>query len=199
MAETFPVPTLAQAMAQLRLKPYDTVIVRVYQEPQLGVENGTIDAAGNLVVPILGEVPAAGRSPYELSQDIAGRLGANLLRHPNVTVERTGGLLDRVTVTGAVKNPGVYTVKGPATLVDVLALAEGTTNVARRSDVAIIRQVDGRRAGAIFDLAAIERGEADDPAVLPADKIVVGTSAIRQGYRDLLTATPLIGIAFRYF
>lgn len=199
MPETFPIPGEAQAAAQLRIKPYDTLTVRVYQEPGLGVDELMVDAAGNIMMPMLGEVPALGKSPNELSRDLERRFSANLLRNPQVTVERKAGVLDRVTVVGAVKKPGQFPVRGPVTLLDALAYAEGVTNVARRKDVAVIRIIDGRRAGAIFNLGLIEQGLADDPAILPSDRIVVGTSAIAQGYRDLLQAVPLIGLGFREF
>lgn len=199
LGDTFVIPDAAQAEAQLRIKPYDVIAVRVYQEPGLSVEDQTVDAAGNIMMPMLGEVIALGMSPNELSRDLERRFSANLLRNPQVTVERKSGILDRVTVVGAVKKPGQFPVRGPVTLLDAISLAEGVTNVARRNDVAIIRMVDGRRAGAIFSLGDIEGGKADDPAILPSDRVVVGTSAIAQGYRDLLTAVPLIGLGFRYF
>lgn len=199
MSDVFPIPSEVQAAAQLRIKPYDVLDVTVYQEPGLSVEDQTVDAAGNVMMPMLGEIPALGMSPNELSRDLERRFSANLLRNPQVTVERKSGILDRVTVVGEVKKPGQYPVRGPVTLLDALAYAEGITNVARRSDVAVIRLIDGRRAGAIFSYNDIVQGKADDPAILPSDRVVVGTSAIAQGYRDLLQAVPLIGIGFRYF
>jgi polysaccharide export outer membrane protein len=199
MNEDFAIPDAAQAEAQLRIKAYDILSVQVYQEPGLSVSDQTVDAAGNIMMPMLGEIPALGMSPNELSRDLERRFGASLLRNPQVTVERKSGILDRVTVVGAVKKPGQFPVRGPVTLLDAISLAEGITNVARRNDVAIIRTINGRRAGAIFSLDDIEQGQADDPAILPSDRVVVGTSAIAQGYRDLLQAVPLIGLGFRYF
>lgn len=196
---SFPIPDAEQALAQLRIKPYDTVAVTVYQEPQLSVSEITVDAAGNVMLPMLGEISAQGMSPNELARNLEARLAQTLLRDPHVTVERKAGILDRVTVLGSVKTPGQYAVKGPVTLLDAISMAEGTTNIARRGDVAVIRMINGRRAGAIFDLGKIELGEATDPAIYPSDKIVVGTSLIASAYRDLLQATPLIGIGFRYF
>ena len=199
MADSFAIPGPIQQNAQLRIKPYDILDVQVYQEPGLSVNDQTVDAAGNIMMPMLGEVPALGMSPNELSRDLERRFSQNLLRNPQVTVERKSGILDRVTVVGAVKKPGQYPVRGPVTLLDAISFAEGTTNVARRGDVAIIRMIEGRRAGAIFNLGEIEKGQTDDPAILPSDRIVVGTSVIAQGYRDLLQAVPLIGLYFRYF
>lgn len=198
LPQTYAIPDAVQAAAQLRLKPYDTLSVQVYQEPGLSVEEIMVDAAGNMMMPMLGEIPAIGKSPDELSRDIERRFAVNLLRNPQVTVERKKGVLDRVTVIGAVKKPGQFPVQGPVTLLDAISLAEGVTNVASRSNVAIIRMIDGRRAGALFSIADIEKGRVDDPAIFPSDRIVVGTSAIAQGYRDLLVAAPLL-YYFRYF
>lgn len=199
MADAYAVPGAVQQNAQLRIKPYDILDVQVYQEPGLSVNDQTVDAAGNIMMPMLGEVSALGMSPNELSRDLERRFARSLLRNPQVTVERKAGILDRVTVVGAVKKPGQYPVRGPVTLLDAISFAEGLTPVARRGDVAIIRMIDGRRAGAIFNLGEIEKGQTDDPAILPSDRVVVGTSAIAQGYRDLLQAVPLLGLYFRYF
>ena len=75
-----------------------------------------------------------------------------------------------------------------------VVILEGEVVIGEVEDV-----IEGRRAGAIFNLGEIEKGQTDDPAILPSDRIVVGTSVIAQGYRDLLQAVPLIGLYFRYF
>ncbi len=194
MPETFAAPNQAQSDAQLRIKPFDKLNIKVYQEPELSVKEIIVDPAGSVMMPMLGEVSALGKSPAELARDIERRYTVSLLRNPQVTVERLEGVLDRVTVVGQVKKPGVFPVKGPVTLIDAISLAEGITPVARRSDVAIIRTINGQRAGALFSLEAIQNGTAEDPAIFPSDRVVVGTSAIAQGYRDLLQAAPLFYI-----
>jgi polysaccharide biosynthesis/export protein len=194
MPETFSTPNQAQADAQLRLKPFDKLNIKVYQEPSLSVEDLLIDPAGGVMMPMLGEVPAVGKTPGELARDIERRYAVSLLRKPQVTVERIEGVLDRVTVIGQVKKPGVFPVKGPVTLIDAISLAEGLTPIARLGEVAIIRTINGQRAGALFSLADIQNGTAEDPAIFPSDRVVVGTSAIAQGYRDLLQAAPLLYI-----
>jgi len=57
-----------------------------------------------------------------------------------------------------------------------VAMAEGPTRVADLTKVAVFRTIDGRRAVALFDLAAIRQGRASDPAIFGDDIVVVDTS-----------------------
>jgi polysaccharide export outer membrane protein len=87
---------------------------------------------------------------------------------------------------------------GRISLIDALALAQGLSQVAKCGEVAVIRRVGGQRVGGPFDLGRIRAGMDPDPEVVAGDQIIVGTSAIKSAYRDLLLASPLIG-AFRPF
>src|SRR3546814_6831583 len=55
-----------------------------------------------------------------------------------------------------------------------VALAKGPTRLASLSRVVVVRQSDGQRKAAMFDLGAIRKGEAPDPEILPGDTIIVG-------------------------
>ena len=62
----------------------------------------------------------------------------------------------------------------------------------------MFRTVNGQRMAGQFDLAAIRAGASPDPQLMPGDVVVIGYSAVRGTYRDLLRAAPLLGI-FRPF
>ncbi|MFN3944918.1 MAG: polysaccharide biosynthesis/export family protein [Allosphingosinicella sp.] len=177
-----------------RIGPLDTVSVAVFQEPELSAEAIQVDAAGNITLPLIGSVAAAGRSASELAAVIADRLGARYLENPQVTVSVSGSVSQKVTVQGEVNQAGVYDIKGRTTLLEALALARGETRVAALQEVVVFRTVNGQRMGAVFDVRAIRSGQAEDPAIVGNDIVVVGYSQARAIWRDILQSAPILGL-----
>ena len=120
----------------------------------------------------------AGRTAQEVERDLTSRLGAKYLQNPQVTVYVKDYNSQRVTVTGAVKKPGVYPIKGRTSLLQVVAMAGGLGD-ASNSTVLVIRENNGKRSAAKFDVSAIQNGKAEDPTLQAGDSIVAGTSAIK--------------------
>lgn len=177
-----------------RIGPSDKLSLTVFQVEDLSFETIYVDASGKLQLPLLGSVQAAGLTPAELSEDLQTRLGERYLRNPQVSVSVTEAASQKVTVDGAVAKPGVYTMRGRTTLLQAVAMAEGGTNIADLKKVAVFRTVEGRRMIAVFDLAAIRRGQAADPEVLGDDIIVVDTSRLNARYRDIIAILPALTV-----
>ena len=174
--------------------PNDQLSISVFREPDLSLERAIVDSNGEVQVPLLGSLQASGMTAAEFARKLEARFGARYLVNPSVTVAITQASLSRVTVTGAVKKPGVFDMPSRISLIDAVALAEGPTNVAKFRQVVVFRRVEGQRVGAIFDLGAIGAGAAPDIEILPGDQVIVGTDSMKQLYRDALTAAPLINI-----
>lgn len=172
----------------------DKLSVRVFQVPDLSFDALTVDTSGNIQMPLIGAVQAAGRNAGELSTDIAGRLSTQYLRNPQVTVTVTEAASQKVTVDGAVTKPGVYELRGATTLLQAVAMAEGPSRVADLTKVAVFRTVGGQRSVALFDLAAIRQGRAEDPRVLGDDVVVVDTSRLNTALREIVSAIPALAI-----
>jgi polysaccharide export outer membrane protein len=168
--------------------------VNVFQEDDLAVDKGVVDPSGNLSMPLLGSVPAAGKTTSELAAEIADRLSPTYLKHPKVSVTLDTSALLRVTVEGEVGQPGVFPITGPTTLIQAIALARGTTRTAKLGQVVIFRTVNGQRMAARFDLREIRAARAPDPQVLPDDIVVVGFSNARGVWQDFLSALPVLNI-----
>ena len=98
-----------------------------------------------------------------------------------------------MTIEGAVKKQGIYPIKGKNSLMQVIAMAEGLETKAD-SSVVIVRYTDGKRSAARFDINAIRNGEMEDPSLEAGDMVVVGTSAIKESYENILKALPLLGV-----
>lgn len=172
----------------------DTIEVDVFQIPDLS-KTGQVDVAGNIRLPLVGAVQAAGRTPAELSDLIETKLQNTYVKDPRVSVTVKESSSRRVTVDGAVVQPGIYPLAGPTTLMQAVALARGPDpRAANIRKVSIFRDVGGQRQATVFNLDAIRSGEAPDPQVYPNDIVVVDTSRGRALLRDLSGALPFFSI-----
>ena len=177
-----------------RITTGDKLAITVYQVEDLSREY-RVDLAGNVAIPLIGDVPAVGRTTSELREDIRTRLGARYLRNPDVTVGVLESTNNNVTVEGGVRQPGVYPITGQTTLLQSVALARGIdpeTGNDRR--VAIFRHVQGQRMAAAFDLVSIRRGEMQDPEVYAGDIVVVESNTRRSFFQQLLSTLPLLAL-----
>lgn len=162
--------------ADYRIGAQDMLDIDVSQVPELS-KPFEVNTGGNLLLPLIGEVRAAGRTPAELSDDIATALKKKYMKDPQVVVSVKDAQGQKITVDGAVGQPGVYPLNGPTTLMQAVSLAKGADpHFANVHKVAIFRQVNGSRHSAFYDLQQIRTGRAEDPAVYGSDIVVVDTS-----------------------
>lgn len=194
----FPAPQGDLAIRNYAIGPLDTIAITVFQEPDLTLKDVQVDAAGNVLLPLIGDVRAAGLTSTQLAQEIGLRLRRGYLSSPQVSVIIQESVSQKVTVEGSVTDPGVYEIKGRTTLLDALAMAKGPSRVARLREVIVFREIAGKQSGAMFDVSAIRRGDMENPEILGNDTVVVGLSHIKAAWRDILTASPLVA-AFRPF
>jgi len=102
----------------------DLVAVSVFDAPELN-RSVRVSASGEISLPLLGAFHVAGRTPRELETSIADRLRAHYMKDPQVSVFVLDMQSHGVSVFGAVEKPGVYQIRGVASLVEVLSLAAG--------------------------------------------------------------------------
>jgi polysaccharide export outer membrane protein len=175
----------------------DKIHVTVFQVDSLSGDF-QVEQNGQIDFPLIGTIQAEGQTPSEFAKVLAGRLGEKALRHPNVQVSVTEHAPQSITVEGAVKQAAMVPVRGETTLLRAIALAGGTSDDADPRQVIVFRQLNGKRTAAAFDLAAIRRAEAPDPAIYPDDIVVVAGSRNRRLVDNILRALPVLGI-FRPF
>lgn len=186
--EDAPVPS------SYELRPGDRINITVFQEPELSQEKVVIDGGGKLDIPLIGATDAAGRTATQLADEIGDKLGARYLRNPQVTVSVVETIPKIVAVEGEVNLPGIYEIRHGYTLLSALALARSPTPTAAEDEVLVFRMIDGKRAGARFDLQAIRSGLAADPLIMDGDVVVIGFSSVRGAYQDILRAAPLFNV-----
>jgi polysaccharide export outer membrane protein len=188
---------VTDALVTYRMGPGDVINVSVFNVAALSGEQ-QVDAAGNITMPLIGAVPAAGKSTDELSKDLAVRLGEKYLQQPQVTVSMKTAVSKTVTIDGSVATPGLYAVVDKTTLLKSIAMAHGTAEGANPKKVVVFRQIQGQRTAAAFDLTTIRDGIDPDPAIYPNDVIVVDGKRISEAWRTVLQAVPLVGLFARF-
>ena len=180
--------------ASYRIGEGDTLKVSVFQVPDLSFDSIVVDAAGNLQLPLIGSVRAAGMTPAEITAEVERMLSERYLRDPQVNISVVEAVSQKITVDGAVTRPGVYKMSGRTTLLQAVAMASGPVKEADLRSVAVFRTVDNRRMVAVFDLAAIRNGELEDPAVLGEDVIIVDTSRLNAALREVVALLPGLAV-----
>lgn len=187
----------ANQIGGYRVGPMDVLDITVFQVPDL-TRVAQVDAAGQIVLPLIGSVDAAGKTVAELQADLAVRLKDRYLQSPEVTIFVKEFASQKVTVEGSVGTPGVYPISGRTTLLQALAMARGTDRMAREDRVAIFRNVNNQRMAALFDIRAIRAGKMEDPEIYGNDMIVVERSGIKSVLGNITGALPVLGL-FRPF
>lgn len=188
----------AQPAMEYRIGALDKLNVTVFQVADLTLRDVQVDAVGNLQLPLIGTVMAKGKTTAELTELVRSRLAESYLQNPQVTIVVSQAASQKVTVDGAVIQPGVYQMQGNTSLLQAVAMARGPARTAELTRVAVFRNVEGQRMVALFDLRAIRRGQAEDPQILGDDVVVVDSSAMSTTIRDVLGALPALSI-FRPF
>ena len=176
-----------------KIAPMDKLAIKVFKMNDLSADYD-VDLAGNISMPLIGEVRAVNLTTAELDEQLTQKLGTKYLEHPDVSVAIKASTAHVVTVDGAVKDGGSFPVGGPISLIQAVALAKGTSEDANARRVAVFRQIGGKRQAAAFDLTSIRRGEAPDPQIYPGDIVVVDGSSVKATQKQILQSIPLLSI-----
>lgn len=117
----------AQLRSEYRLQPEDAIAIRVVGEPEMSVDT-PINFDGTISVPYLGFIKAAGKTTRELEQEIrAGLMNPEkqYFKDPKVTINIIQFRPSRVSVLGAVAQPGEYFFKPGDRLLSAISQAHG--------------------------------------------------------------------------
>lgn len=185
----------AVTRADYRIGLYDVLDVNVFEIDDLH-RQVQVDGNGFIVLPLIGEVPAQGRTPAELADDVRVKLDARFVNNAKVEIQVRQSQSEHVTVDGAVNEAGVFPLKGRVTLMQAVAMAKGPMGAdANVHKVSIFRTVDGRWTRTQYDLAKIRSGKLDDPLIEPRDVVVVAGSKKQDILRTLGTILPVALLA----
>ena len=130
LAATFAFTLMVAGRADAALHPGDKINVVVYNHPELSGDR-TIDAAGNVSVPVAGTVAALNVEPSELARRLEARL-SRYLRYPAVNVQLT---LQNASIFVAGGPNGVIPFQPGMTVASVVDRLDARTD-APQSDIA---------------------------------------------------------------
>lgn len=137
----------------LRLGAGDLIEIAVFDVPELSQIKVRIPSGGQVGLPLIGSVSAAGLTALELQAEISNQLKTRYMHDPQVSVFVHEHKSQRVSVIGAVKQGGVFTLTNEIRLADALGLAGGISEEAG-SVVYVIRRAATNSAAGSSDQAA---------------------------------------------
>ncbi len=185
------------------LGPNDSITVIVYGQNEFNVQT-RIKPDGSIVMPLIGQVQAQGRTVITLADEIRGRLTAgNFLRDPIVNVEVNEYNSRYVRVAGKVGAPGLVPLDRSTKLLDVL-LRSGWVRDDGSEFITVRRAADGREIRVAADeLARGAQGDitleaGDTVFVAEAERVFVTGAVNRPGAYPLrpgMTVTELLATA----
>jgi len=180
--------TATYAYKELKIKPGDNISVNVFTQAtnnqeqasllnlfSNGKTNGVylVDLYGKVEFPKIGATQVAGLTIKELKQLLTGKWSP-LVKNIVVNVQFQD---ITVNVIGEVRSPGSKQfTKETVNLIEVLAAVGGVTDDAKRSDILIIREEDGKRLVNKVDLRDASFYNSPFFQMQQNDLIVVGTS-----------------------
>lgn len=106
------------------LGPNDQILVRAPEAEEINEKPFRIDADGNVNMPLLGRVHAAGMTIQELEADLVRRL-REYIREPQVIVSVVQFRSEPVFFVGLFRSPGIYPLQGRRTLLEMLTAVGG--------------------------------------------------------------------------
>src|SRR5882757_9498689 len=138
--------------------------LRVVVYGQEGLTNTyAIDAGGSITMPLIGPVPARGRTPAGLAAEIAAKLRGGFIRDPSVAVEIEA--YRPFFILGEVAAPGQYPYVPNMTVESAVAIAGGFSPRARRDAVTVTHTEAGGTARYVVPLGT---------TISPGDTVLVG-------------------------
>ena len=119
----------------------DRVRVTVFEQESL-TNTYSVDQSGYIAFPLVGAVPARGRTAQQIEGSLAEKLRQGYLRDPDVSVE-----VDRyrpIFVMGEVGAAGQYSYVPGLTVQKAIAIAGGFSAHANQGTVDITRDINGK-------------------------------------------------------
>lgn len=163
------VPATAQERGYV-LGADDTISVAVYGQTDAGVQT-RIKPDGSIVMPLIGNVEAAGQTVVGLADLITKKLVAGgFFKAPVVNVEVGSFTSKRVNVAGKVGQPGVYPLDRTYHALEILLKAGWVKD--QGANYVYLRRADGKETR--LETEALVRGAADkDPILQAGDTLYV--------------------------
>jgi polysaccharide export outer membrane protein len=166
----------AQGQESLLIGPGDMLHIQVFDTPELE-QHARVTDAGELPLLMGGDVKVDRLTPAAAARSIERALiDGHFLLRPRVAVTVEEYATQKVSVLGEVKTPGAYAIQTPRSVLDVLTLAGGLTELADRK-MLIERRGTGEKVP-YFDSNDAKAALNTSVRINPGDTLVVPKAGI---------------------
>lgn len=196
VVKDLPAPPNTQGGSEQPLSPNDVLEVNVFQVDNLN-RVVQVDASGQVSLPLIGTVMAAGKTVRQLENEVEQAYGAKYLQSPDVTIFVKESIGQRITVDGEVNKAGIYPVASNSSLIDAVALAGGFNTIGDAGKVFVYRNIGQDTLVANYNVEAIRAGKMRNPRIYGGDKVVVFASKSKIAMNNLKDALGLASSAAR--
>ncbi len=159
--------------AEYVIGPEDVLGIVFWREPEISGDV-TVRPDGRVTLPLIGEMRAEGLYPDQLRAEIQ-KAAAKYVTDANVAVVIRQINSRKVFVTGKVTTPGTFSLAGPRTVMQVIALAGGLNEYADADNITVLRTKNGKAQSFKFNYKDVARGRKLEQNILlePGDTVVV--------------------------
>ena len=162
--------------------PLDELTINVWRNPELSAEKIQVRPDGRITTPLVNDMPAVGKTPAMLSEDIRLQL-SQYIEDPLVSVIVTnfaGTFSQQVRVIGATEKPASIPYRANMTVLDAMIAVGGLSEFAAGNKAKLIRfdkQLGRQREYALRLGDLLKKGESRANVMLqPGDVIIIPES-----------------------
>ncbi len=162
--------------------PLDELTIHVWRNPELGAEKIQVRPDGRITTPLVTDMPAVGKTPSMLAQDIRLQL-SQYIEEPLVSVivnQFAGTFSQQIRVVGATEKPASIPYRANMTVLDAMIAVGGLSEYASGNKAKLIRfdkSTGSQKEYALRLADLLKRGQSDANVMLkPGDVIIIPES-----------------------
>jgi polysaccharide export outer membrane protein len=155
--------------------PEDVLEIMVWKNQDLS-RVVTVRPDGNISLPLVGDLQAAGLTPKELRDEVVAMVSKyQMVPGVSVIVKEVNSY--NFYIMGEVKSPGKYQLKSNATILQAISLAGGFTPYASKNDIKVLRKEQGSSRETMLKIRYKDIVSNEDPSknviLKPGDTIII--------------------------
>ncbi len=153
--------------------PEDVLTIQVWREEQLS-QTVMVRRDGKISLPLIDEVQAAGLTPLQL-KEVLTRKYKNFVEMPVITVMVREARRFKEYVGGQVHKPGMYTLVGEISILQLIPMAGGFTEWANPRKILLVRKEGDQEKRYTINYKKIVSGEdlSSNMLLKPGDTVIV--------------------------
>jgi polysaccharide export outer membrane protein len=165
--------TIATMLPVYVIGPSDVLSIVFWRDKDMSADV-LVRPDGNITLPLLNDVQAAGLTPAQLRERILSE-ARRYLEDPSPTVVVKEIHSRQVFITGQVEKPGPYPLTSPTTILQLIATAGGLKEYADTKNILVTRFENGSPVSLTFDYQELlkRKNFRQNIELKPGDTVVV--------------------------